>query len=74
MRLAFLYNRGLRLYNSIISAYQQVNAGVGCATEIYLKIGDIIYSGTPSGVGKLNIGDNLKGFIEEKELLNFNVL
>lgn len=31
-----------------------------------LKIGDLIYSGTPEGVGKVEKGDILKGFIGEK--------
>ena len=33
-----------------------------------LKIGDLIYTGTPSGVGKVNPGDVLEGFIEEKKM------
>jgi len=36
-----------------------------------LKKGDIIFTGTPKGVGKVEEGDILKGFIEEKE--NFSV-
>lgn len=39
-----------------------------------LKIGDIIFTGTPSGVGELNIGDNFVAFLENKELLNFKIL
>jgi 2-keto-4-pentenoate hydratase/2-oxohepta-3-ene-1,7-dioic acid hydratase in catechol pathway len=38
-----------------------------------LKTGDLIFTGTPSGVGKVEIGDEIKGFIEGKELLNFSV-
>ncbi|MDY0315552.1 MAG: fumarylacetoacetate hydrolase family protein, partial [Bacteroidales bacterium] len=38
-----------------------------------LKIGDIVFTGTPKGVGKLEIGDELKAFIEEKELLNIKI-
>ena len=34
-----------------------------------LKIGDLIFTGTPSGVGKVEKGDNLVGYIEEKEML-----
>ena len=34
-----------------------------------LKIGDLIYTGTPSGVGKVEVGDVLQGFIENKELI-----
>ncbi len=38
-----------------------------------LKIGDIIFTGTPSGVGKVNKGDNLEGFIEGKSSFAINV-
>lgn len=30
-----------------------------------LKIGDIIFTGTPAGVGSVNIGDKLEGFLEK---------
>ncbi|GAB2694610.1 fumarylacetoacetate hydrolase family protein [Mucilaginibacter koreensis] len=40
---------------------------------ITLKKGDLIYTGTPEGVGKVNIGDHLVGYIEDQELLNFYV-
>ena len=33
-----------------------------------LKVGDLIYTGTPAGVGKVIAGDTLKGFITDKEL------
>lgn len=35
-----------------------------------LKIGDLIFTGTPSGVGPVNINDNLEGFIEDQKLIN----
>ena len=38
-----------------------------------LKIGDIIFTGTPAGVGRVDANDNLKGFIEDKELFSINV-
>ena len=38
-----------------------------------LKIGDVIFTGTPSGVGKVNSNDNLKGFVEENELFSIKV-
>ena len=34
-----------------------------------LRIGDLIYTGTPEGVGKIYKGDILNGFIGEKEML-----
>lgn len=38
-----------------------------------LKIGDLIFTGTPVGVGPVQIGDNLVAKIGDRELLNFNV-
>ena len=38
-----------------------------------LKIGDLIYTGTPSGVGMVAIGDNLRGLIGDKEMFDFFV-
>lgn len=38
-----------------------------------LKIGDIIFTGTPSGVGRVNPDDTLTGYIEEKELFSIKV-
>ena len=34
-----------------------------------LKIGDLIFTGTPSGVGRVNKGDELKGYISNNEML-----
>lgn len=38
-----------------------------------LKIGDIIFTGTPAGVGPVKIDDHLEGYLENKKLLDFNV-
>lgn len=38
-----------------------------------LKIGDIIFTGTPAGVGKVEIDDHLEGYLEEKKLFDFYV-
>jgi acylpyruvate hydrolase len=38
-----------------------------------LKMGDLIYTGTPAGVGPVKIGDRLEGFLEDKKLLDFMV-
>ena len=38
-----------------------------------LKIGDLIYTGTPVGVGKVEINDHLQGFIGEQKVLDFFV-
>jgi len=36
-----------------------------------LKIGDLIYTGTPAGVGAVKIGDRLQAYIGEKMLMDF---
>ena len=38
-----------------------------------LKTGDIIYTGTPVGVGPVNIDDHLEGYIEDRKVLEFNI-
>ena len=38
-----------------------------------LKKGDLIFTGTPAGVGKVNIGDRLTAYIEDTKLLEFEV-
>ncbi|UKM64584.1 fumarylacetoacetate hydrolase family protein [Flavobacteriaceae bacterium GSB9] len=38
-----------------------------------LKIGDIIFTGTPAGVGKVEANDKLNGFIENKEMFSITV-
>jgi acylpyruvate hydrolase len=38
-----------------------------------LKVGDLIYTGTPAGVGPVAIGDVLEGFVGDKSLLRFEV-
>ena len=40
---------------------------------ITLKIGDLIFTGTPSGVGPVKIGDTLEGFIDEKKIFKVNI-
>ena len=37
-----------------------------------LKTGDILYTGTPAGVGPVNIDDHLEGYIEDRKVLEFN--
>jgi acylpyruvate hydrolase len=38
-----------------------------------LKKGDLIFTGTPKGVGPVKIGDKLVGYLEGKEMFNFSV-
>ena len=41
---------------------------------ITLKAGDIIFTGTPSGVGKLNINDKIEAEIENVGTLAFELI
>lgn len=38
-----------------------------------LKIGDLIFTGTPAGVGKVEIGDVLEGFLEGNKILETKI-
>jgi len=38
-----------------------------------IKIGDILFTGTPEGVGKVSIGDRLEGYIFDKKMFDFYV-
>ena len=40
---------------------------------ITLKKGDLIYTGTPAGVAKVNVGDRLEGYIENQKMLDFYI-
>ncbi len=38
-----------------------------------LKMGDLIYTGTPAGVGPVNIGDRLEGYLNGEKIIDFKV-
>ena len=37
-----------------------------------LKTGDLLYTGTPAGVGPVHIGDHLEGWLEERKVLDLH--
>ena len=37
-----------------------------------LKTGDLLFTGTPVGVGPVHIDDHIEGYLEEKKVLEFN--
>jgi len=43
------------------------------STFVTLKIGDLIFTGTPAGVGPVVIGDILEAFIEDKKMLTVKI-
>ncbi|MEA4984924.1 putative protein YcgM [bioreactor metagenome] len=38
-----------------------------------LKIGDILFTGTPVGVGKVQVGDRLEGYIFNQKMFDFKI-
>ena len=40
---------------------------------VTLRMGDLLYTGTPAGVGPVVPGDNLRAALEGRELLNFDI-
>jgi 2-keto-4-pentenoate hydratase/2-oxohepta-3-ene-1,7-dioic acid hydratase in catechol pathway len=38
-----------------------------------LQVGDLIYTGTPAGVGAVKIGDRLEGFLEGEKVFDFEI-
>jgi len=38
-----------------------------------LRVGDLIYTGTPVGVGPVKVGDRLEAYIENEKLLDFEI-
>ena len=38
-----------------------------------LKIGDLLFTGTPVGVGPVSIGQHLQGYLGEEKVLDFNI-
>ena len=40
---------------------------------ITLKTGDLLFTGTPAGVGPVKIGDHLEAWLEDQKLLNFYI-
>ncbi|RRQ47589.1 FAA hydrolase family protein [Maribacter algicola] len=43
------------------------------STFFMLKKGDVIFTGTPAGVGKVSANDYLTGYLEDKELFNVKI-
>ncbi|MGB0369547.1 MAG: fumarylacetoacetate hydrolase family protein, partial [Flavobacteriales bacterium] len=51
-----------------------VNQIIAEASKYFMfKIGDVVFTGTPAGVGKLNQGDRLEAFIEGRKMMDFRV-
>ena len=59
-------NTNLMLWN-----FDEIIAEI--STYFTLKTGDLVFTGTPAGVAKVIIGDKLTAFIENEEMMSFEV-
>lgn len=57
--------------NQMIFSIDQIISYV--SKFVSLKVGDLIYTGTPEGVGAIKIGDSLEGFLNGEKFLQMNV-
>lgn len=80
--LGDLYNLSLRLdingetrqdgnTKDLLFSFERLIAFV--SQYITLKKGDLIFTGTPAGVGRVNVGDHLEGYLNDNKLLDFYV-
>jgi acylpyruvate hydrolase len=81
-KFADIYNIGFNLdingetrqqgnTKDLLFSFERIIAFV--SQYITLKKGDLIFTGTPEGVGKVQVGDRLEGFLEGEKLLDFYV-
>ena len=57
--------------NDMIHSTDQIIAYV--SKFFTLKTGDLIFTGTPSGVGEVHENQTLEGYLENKKVLQFNI-
>jgi len=81
-KFADLYNLNLRLdvngqtrqngnTKDLLFSFERILTFV--SQYITLKKGDLIFTGTPEGVARVNVGDHLEGYLENEKLLDFYV-
>jgi acylpyruvate hydrolase len=56
---------------NMLYSYEKIIAFV--SKYITLKKGDLIFTGTPEGVGQVHPGDRLEAWLEGQQLLNFEI-
>ena len=57
--------------SDLIFSFDQIISFV--SKFVSLKVGDLIYTGTPSGVGPVKIGDKLEGFLNGVSFLTLSI-
>jgi 2-keto-4-pentenoate hydratase/2-oxohepta-3-ene-1,7-dioic acid hydratase in catechol pathway len=57
--------------NDMIFSFDKIISYV--SQFVSLKVGDLIFTGTPEGVGPVKIGDKVEGFVNGDNFLNLNI-
>ncbi len=57
--------------NYMIFSFQQIIANI--SNYFSLNIGDLIYTGTPAGVGECVVGDLLEGYLEKEKMFELTI-
>ena len=66
-------NQEMQRGNSADMVFKFDNLVAQISNYFSLNIGDIIFTGTPAGVGECVVGDELEAFIEDKSLLSLEI-
>lgn len=70
-----MYHNGKKVQDGntkhMIFSFNQIIAHI--SNYFSLNIGDLIYTGTPAGVGECVVGDRLEGFIESQKMFDIEV-
>lgn len=67
-------NNSLRQQGSSANMLFSIDAIISYVSKFFtLKIGDLIFTGTPEGVGPIQIGDKMEGFINGKKVLDLKI-
>ena len=57
--------------NDMMFSFEKI---IAYASQFFtLQTGDLIFTGTPAGVGAVKIGDRLEGFLENEKVFDFEV-
>jgi 2-keto-4-pentenoate hydratase/2-oxohepta-3-ene-1,7-dioic acid hydratase in catechol pathway len=57
--------------NDMIFSFNQIVAHI--SKYFSLNIGDLVYTGTPAGVGECVVGDVLEGFFEAQKMFELEI-
>ena len=61
---------GISLSDVTVTAYSS-DAANTCKGKAARMTGDLLFTGTPAGVGPVHIGDHLEGWVADRKVLDF---